>query len=1042
MRTIIPQGKLPFVILDVGNLTSIQQLIDWAFDKNKHPIHIVVLSDYSSNDQLHILYLKKLQKRGDIDLIRIPNKNPSIISKLDIVTLSPYYIFTKSNIVPKKDCPNDLLIHLMDGFRENPHANKIGTYLGTGKTIPHKSGKFIIGEVGSDFALYKRNQSKFNIKKGNLITKYPYRTKIYVQESKTSSCLYPLKVEEKVQKKMDISHMAIRKNLKNKVYTHKTAKDVDTEITFVSDTMCKGWKDCTGDVQIKGRRARIKWRKNQYGTDVIDFDESFSRYSGLSTKNGRITGIVKDNSIKRNLVNTHMLPPTPIQPPVVNHKKVEVVDYTPLIDNLFVVVAAFNLSDALIRKFIIRNQDAFNDNDVRLILVSNRKPQISAGWIDTVVYNNPEKFWSLSKVLNYGIRGVCNIANDNAIIIKSDIDILFSSNSLKNIKENVKPNHGLVSLCSHISENQISTLQTIDWASLEKDKGGKGAAFAMTVSDWIRLYGYNENLKGWGHDDTDLWHRAIKHLSVKIESKHPIFHIKHTPRKNDKFPNKAHDNEQIMKSGVVWDDKEWGKNNGQICDIDLGNQKLITFVMCLKNRAAAARKSIESLVTERSIPLCKFIIVEDYSENLLDLSAFRFKDQITHYVINTGDRWNRSKTLNYGFKRATTKLVASWDSDFEFKEDFCEHLYRTIKKVDFDKTLFRIDSVESEESTILGKVWKKGSIRGGQWVYKLEYLKQLNGYDEKFKDWGHEEMDFHERCDRAFGMKILESSKIDPHMTVTHISHSDNMRGESVSNKNYSIRDMHKKEKTTIVNSKGWGNSAVIKNKIRAKLQPKLDLENYGNFLRGRSVALIGPAPTIAGSNQSEYINSFDVVIRLNKAIPIPKSIADDTGARCDVLYNCLNKDPESGGILNLDQLEKAGIKWVCCPYAPTEDGFKRDIEYFVKINNGRFPFHHIDTKLYLNMQSEVKCRPNTGIGTIVDILNYRISQLYITGFTFFKGGYHKDYRGYSEKHVMDFMASHGNHKQAPQENLIRSLYKKDKRIIVDKALKKILEGK
>jgi len=96
------------------------------------------------------------------------------------------------------------------------------------------------------------------------------------------------------------------------------------------------------------------------------------------------------------------------------------------------------------------------------------------------------------------------------------------------------------------------------------------------------------------------------------------------------------------------------------------SSKLITFCLCLKNRPGSALESIESLVTSQTVGHCNFIITEDISDNLLDLSKFRFKNDIDHYIIDTKDTWNRSKTCNYGFKRATTPFVSSWDADSYF----------------------------------------------------------------------------------------------------------------------------------------------------------------------------------------------------------------------------------------------------------------------------------------------------------------------------------------------------------------------------------------
>ena len=44
-------------------------------------------------------------------------------------------------------------------------------------------------------------------------------------------------------------------------------------------------------------------------------------------------------------------------------------------------------------------------------------------------------------------------------------------------------------------------------------------------------------------------------------------------------------------------------------------------------------------------------------------------------------------------------------------------------------------------------------------------------------------------------------------------------------------------------------------------------------FLKDKTVVIVGPAPSIIGSNQGKLIDSFDIVIRLNKALPIPEHL-------------------------------------------------------------------------------------------------------------------------------------------------------------------------
>ena len=83
--------------------------------------------------------------------------------------------------------------------------------------------------------------------------------------------------------------------------------------------------------------------------------------------------------------------------------------------------------------------------------------------------------------------------------------------------------------------------------------------------------------------------------------------------------------------------------------------------------------------------------------------------------------------------------------------------------------------------------------------------------------------------------------------------------------------------------------------------------------------------------------------------------------------------------------------------------------------------------------------RPNTGIGAILDLLSYDIKELYITGITFFKGGYCSTYRPYNEQDVLNRMDATGNHNQHNQFDYMRNILLNDKRVKVDESLNNIL---
>lgn len=213
----------------------------------------------------------------------------------------------------------------------------------------------------------------------------------------------------------------------------------------------------------------------------------------------------------------------------------------------------------------------------------------------------------------------------------------------------------------------------------------------------------------------------------------------------------------------------------------------------------------------------------------------------------------------------------------------------------------------------------------------------------------------------------------------------------------------------------------------------------YVEFLKGKKVCVVGPAPSVLDikPEQGQKLEEYDVIVRLNRSLPIPVNLTKSLGTRTDVLYNCLNPDPESGGYINIPYLEEE-IEWLICPY-PRKPPFGNDIENFERQNVERIKFTTFDLQLYNLIEKEIKTRPNTGMLAILDLLSCEIEELYITGITFFKGGYIKEYRNYNEAQVLARMAAHGNHRQEPQIEYMKKVLSSDNRVKMDKYLKEIV---
>jgi hypothetical protein len=217
------------------------------------------------------------------------------------------------------------------------------------------------------------------------------------------------------------------------------------------------------------------------------------------------------------------------------------------------------------------------------------------------------------------------------------------------------------------------------------------------------------------------------------------------------------------------------------------------------------------------------------------------------------------------------------------------------------------------------------------------------------------------------------------------------------------------------------------------------DDELYAEFLHGKRVVIVGPAPSMIGSGQGKNIDSYDVVVRIKKVLSSFENLKVDIGSRTDVVYSWLDRNVNGGGLVDFCAFEKDGVKFICCPYPDGLDFSHENIRCFVKSNGGRFKFHMINRDYYLSISEKIKSRPNSGIGAIMDLLKHGVSELYITGFTFFKGGYIKEYTDMNEEQALARMDEYKHHVQSVQMDLLKSTILEDKRVRVDGALSEIL---
>ena len=161
---------------------------------------------------------------------------------------------------------------------------------------------------------------------------------------------------------------------------------------------------------------------------------------------------------------------------------------------------------------------------------------------------------------------------------------------------------------------------------------------------------------------------------------------------------------------------------------------------------------------------------------------------------------------------------------------------------------------------------------------------------------------------------------------------------------------------------------------------------NYSDFLKNKRIALIGPSQSVEGTLMGEYVDSFDVVIRMirpsNITFLIPDRLKQDIGTRVDVVYS--NFDiPSCPNLSYFNYLKEHGVKYV------NSTRHIQEIPFYPQIKNNIIAsdmlYNNPSTEKYTGWSSSLKSSPHSGFCILFDILSFDIKELYILGYSFYK---------------------------------------------------------
>lgn len=207
----------------------------------------------------------------------------------------------------------------------------------------------------------------------------------------------------------------------------------------------------------------------------------------------------------------------------------------------------------------------------------------------------------------------------------------------------------------------------------------------------------------------------------------------------------------------------------------------------------------------------------------------------------------------------------------------------------------------------------------------------------------------------------------------------------------------------------------------------------YYELLRDKSVVLVGPAATSTGSAQGAFIDSFDIVVRMNQQWPVAPADRSDLGSRIDVLYHCCNGDFPVDAIFSEGT---DGLRFIC---------YELGAACFRMI--ALAAEHGIATlnvsRTYYELEPVLGTYPSTGMAAITHLAAAPLSRLHLTGMTMFHTGYRPGYQAsgnvpasWEGGRIPESVGPHGT---APQLRQLGKLVKRDPRLSVDEPLSILL---
>lgn len=165
-------------------------------------------------------------------------------------------------------------------------------------------------------------------------------------------------------------------------------------------------------------------------------------------------------------------------------------------------------------------------------------------------------------------------------------------------------------------------------------------------------------------------------------------------------------------------------------------------------------------------------------------------------------------------------------------------------------------------------------------------------------------------------------------------------------------------------------------------------------IFEGKRVAVIGAAASALEEANGAFIDSFDIVVRINKALftwnPEQEKFI---GRRTNVLFHSFFENQSSGGgPINEMAFAEFGVEYLVQPLN-NYPGLRSQLNFY-KRHLRPVKTYVLSKKNYRRMVADFgEWTPTIGFSALHSVLSSPCSELFISGFTFFKTPYAQGYR-------------------------------------------------